>query len=280
MKPLLHTDTAKLLNGLRQRPSASYLFAGPEQVGKYTTALWLASELSEISDTLTLAPEAKPSIGVGAVAGLRHQLSLRNSTDGRQRLVIIDQADYLTTEAQNALLKTLEEPPESTTMVLVTANPDRLLTTVRSRLRAIYFVPPTPGQFEAWSNARLKDASIDRAMALEYASGSPGRLISYIENADLRERQAAVRTLSSQMIEPLSLASLLAAAGLATDPLLAQAVIRDLAVASSRQLRQARTEANTSAPARLEALERYQRRLAANVSPRNALEGLILELAC
>jgi DNA polymerase-3 subunit delta' len=59
--------------------------------------------------------------------------------EGRRRVVVVDQADALVPAAQNALLKTLEEPPSSSVFVLVTARPDALLPTVRSRCIRLWF---------------------------------------------------------------------------------------------------------------------------------------------
>ncbi len=59
--------------------------------------------------------------------------------EGRRRVVIVDDADAMQLEAQNALLKTLEEPPSASMFVLVTSRPDVLLPTVRSRCQRLRF---------------------------------------------------------------------------------------------------------------------------------------------
>ncbi len=61
--------------------------------------------------------------------------------EGRRRFVIVDPADAMNPQAQNALLKTLEEPPDDTTLVLVAASPDSLLPTIRSRCLRVSFAP-------------------------------------------------------------------------------------------------------------------------------------------
>jgi DNA polymerase-3 subunit delta' len=61
--------------------------------------------------------------------------------EARRRFVLVDPADAMNVQAQNALLKTLEEPPDDTTIVLVAANPDALLPTVRSRCLRVAFAP-------------------------------------------------------------------------------------------------------------------------------------------
>ena len=70
-----------------------------------------------------------------------HRLAMRRF-EGRRRFVIVDPADAMNAQAQNALLKTLEEPPDDTTLVLVSSSPDALLATVRSRCLRVAFAPP------------------------------------------------------------------------------------------------------------------------------------------
>ena len=69
--------------------------------------------------------------------------------EGRRRVVIIDEADALMIEAQNALLKTLEEPPPASVFVLVTSRPDVLLPTVRSRCQRLRFGRLAPADVAA-----------------------------------------------------------------------------------------------------------------------------------
>ncbi|HEX8909659.1 MAG TPA: DNA polymerase III subunit delta', partial [Anaeromyxobacteraceae bacterium] len=157
----------------------AYLFSGPEGVGKGTAARLLAQagncEVAEPDrpcgacapcrkiargthpDVIALAEErvmAKagrweprggraPSkdIVVDQVRDLvDHRLALRRF-EGRRRFVLIDPADAMNAQAQNALLKTLEEPPDDTTLVLVAASADALLPTLRSRCARVAFAP-------------------------------------------------------------------------------------------------------------------------------------------
>jgi DNA polymerase-3 subunit delta' len=103
----------------------------------------------------------------------------RKRFEGRRRFVILDPADAMNPQAQNALLKTLEEPPEETTLVLVASSPDALLPTIRSRCLRVPFAPlpaaavaarleaagrPAP---EARLAAALSGGSLSRALALD-----------------------------------------------------------------------------------------------------------------
>ena len=89
-----------------------------------------------------------------------HRLALKRF-EGRRRFVIVDPADAMNPQAQNALLKTLEEPPDDTTLVLVAENADALLPTIRSRCLR---VPFASGPAEVPEEAR---AAVRGAAALD-----------------------------------------------------------------------------------------------------------------
>jgi DNA polymerase III subunit delta' len=166
---------AMLAQGLSQgRLSHAYLFSGPAQVGKFTTALQFAQALNCNGEDppcrrcrqCHLIEEGKhPDVEVVTVGGLCEEsgpdhkdhsadgskdiricqvrrlerLASRTPFEGRYRVIIVDPADALNVEASNAFLKTLEEPPPSLILILVTSREGALLSTVRSRCRQIPF---------------------------------------------------------------------------------------------------------------------------------------------
>lgn len=89
--------------------------------------------------------ESDQSIGIDAIRALIHQCSLQSSG---QRGIWIKDAARLTTEAQNALLKLLEEPPARTTIMLTVSSPDGLLPTIISRCQLIRVRPTATKQDE------------------------------------------------------------------------------------------------------------------------------------
>src|SRR5437867_772333 len=89
-------------------------------------------------DVLVVAPGDSGAIKIEQVRDIVDRTSYR-PFEGRRRVVIIDEADALVVAAQNALLKTLEEPPSLSVFILVTSHPDMLLPTVRSRLIRLSF---------------------------------------------------------------------------------------------------------------------------------------------
>lgn len=112
---------------------------------------------------------------------------------GHGKVFIIDEAELLAhgqMEAQNALLKTLEEPPANTHLILVTTQEDRLLPTIRSRCQRVPFYPLDEGAMEAWVEREVKRedsplASLSKDAlnwVMEFAAGSPGLAVMAAEN--------------------------------------------------------------------------------------------------
>ncbi|MEM9881582.1 MAG: DNA polymerase III subunit [Planctomycetota bacterium] len=100
---------------------------------------------------------------------------------GHGKVFIVDEAELLNAAGQNALLKTLEEPPTSeagggTTIILVTSNEDRLLPTIRSRCQRIAFVPLPDAELDRYLQQHAADLEpVERAWLVGYAQGSLGR---------------------------------------------------------------------------------------------------------
>ena len=98
------------------------------------------------------------------------------------KVFIVDEAHLLGPDAQNLLLKTLEEPPEGTVIILVTPAGEELLPTIRSRCQRVPFLPLADADMREW--LRRTGAAIDakhEAWALRFAAGSPGTLQRVIE---------------------------------------------------------------------------------------------------
>lgn len=97
---------------------------------------------------------------------------------GHNKVFIIDEADLLDTIGQNALLKTLEEPPGGTFIILITTAEDRLLPTIRSRCQRVGFGSLDEPSMRAWvKRAGLDAQGAELAWILSFAAGSPGRAL-------------------------------------------------------------------------------------------------------
>ncbi len=149
--------------------SGSYLFAGPEMIGKKTYAIELAQEAAGQHDIMIV-----DSPSIDAIRDVKQFLSLTPFA-GTAKVALIDNADRLTEEAQNALLKMLEEPNRSSICILVTSRPDSLLPTILSRCQQFFF--PAHGRKvydEFFAATKLSKTQQD--FLYEFSNGSIGLL--------------------------------------------------------------------------------------------------------
>jgi len=122
------------------------------------------------------AKKLKSVITVDEARKLRNFFAL-SAADGGRRVVILDTADEMNPNAANALLKLLEEPPERTTIFLISHQPSRLLPTIRSRCRELRCHPLPPDDMAiALSNAGTTPANNATALAA-LAGGSVGEAL-------------------------------------------------------------------------------------------------------
>lgn len=122
----------------------------------------------------------KRSIPIDEIRLLQRRLTTR-PTLGRRRAVIIDPADDLEKSAVNALLKSLEEPPEGTYFLLVTHRIGRLLPTIRSRCRVLRFAPLAEEALDTILRAQAPEADgATRQAAIAAAEGSPGAALDFV----------------------------------------------------------------------------------------------------
>jgi DNA polymerase-3 subunit delta' len=118
----------------------------------------------------------------GEIEGRRFEaLHARTPYKGVRRVFIIDEAELLNPQGQNALLKTLEEPSPRTVIMLVTTRDERMLPTVRSRCRRVPFRTLEPPAMKSWlDHGGPSIDAADRDWLLELAEGSPGRLLEAV----------------------------------------------------------------------------------------------------
>ena len=196
-----HTSIAFLQAAVNHKRLAhAYLFHGEEAIGKRLTALRLAQALScerpsdagdldscgtcrscrQIEaythpDFFVIEPDpeqATRQIKIEQVRQIEHQIMYRPLI-GERKICLIDDADRMTIGAANALLKTLEEPPEHSLFLVISSRPAALPATIRSRCQALRFLTPARTQVEA---ALILKNEIPPADARFLAILSEGRL--------------------------------------------------------------------------------------------------------
>lgn len=125
--------------------------------------------------------ETKRSISVTQIREMQRRLTTR-PTLGDHRAIIIDAADDLEKAAANALLKSLEEPPEGTRFLLVTHRPAKLLPTIRSRCRVLRFASVPDAEMRNFLSATAQNADADTInAAITAAAGSPGAALDFVD---------------------------------------------------------------------------------------------------
>jgi DNA polymerase-3 subunit delta' len=200
----------------------AYLFTGLQGVGKYTTSLAFAAIVNcekrgeesfrdfcgECSscrkidqgyhpDVFTVAPEGGSSrIKIEQIRDIQESAS-KQPHEARYRMVLIDGAHEMTTEAANALLKTLEEPSSRMRLILVTNQAHQLLETIISRCQQLRFSGLDTEKVEPILREELEDDEEFEEMpdastlelAAEYGEGSVGRSLSILTSGMLDERR-------------------------------------------------------------------------------------------
>ena len=269
-----HQPLLALLARATERGSLppSLIFSGPEGIGKRLAAVALAQSLNcerpiawpaddpgvsgcgtcsscrriargVHADVLLVEPGDTGAIKVDQVREAIERAAYR-PFEGRKRVVIVDEADALVPEAQNALLKTLEEPPAASVFVLVTSRPDLLLPTVRSRCQRLRFGPLAPAEVADVLMREHDMSAADAHAAAAASDGSIGVALARSGDEVVDAREAATRLLAAaaSSTDPrrrLDGAKMLAGGGSSRDDLALRlravsSLLRDLVVMLSR----------------------------------------------
>jgi hypothetical protein len=177
---LLNPATKKLLDAYVSNPSHALCLTGEEGVGLGTIAKMLTEKLSNSPQTVTwLAPE-KGLLSIDRIRALYEQT---RSIQQDKRCVVIDDADSMSRDAQNALLKLLEEPVKNVHFILTTHQPSQLLTTIQSRVQTVQVL-----LVDEASSMKLVSSPVvsetERRQMLFLASGKPAELIRLADDKD------------------------------------------------------------------------------------------------
>ena len=193
----------------RESLPPTLLFVGPSGVGKWAVARATAQTVNCLDpvkaagdlavdacgkcrscdriargvhvDVMMLEPDEKASIKTDVVRDVLAQTGYR-PFEGRKRVVLIREADTLESSAQNALLKSLEEPPPGTMFILTTAVPGVLLPTVRSRCMRLRFGRLTSAEVASALTRDHDYSDVDARGAAPLAGGSLGQALALIDN--------------------------------------------------------------------------------------------------
>ncbi|MDB5164663.1 MAG: polymerase subunit delta [Candidatus Saccharibacteria bacterium] len=280
---VVHPLTSAQLADLTAQPPHAVMLVGATGSGKTALAYRLAEEVLSLSEGgfdqygygKTLSPVDDKAIGIEAIRELEHFLSLKvPSQAANHRIVIIEAAHKLTTEAQNALLKTLEEPPTGTVLILTASNEQALLPTIRSRVQVVAIKRPDRQALNEYFGERgFKSADIKQAYGV--SGGLPGLMHALLSDDEhpLRVATDKARTLLGQTsYERLLMVDELAKQkGLALDVLF---ILQQMAHVS---LQTATDKAAAKWQAILTASYQASEELSTSAQPKLALTNLMLQ---
>ena len=202
-----------LKNALKDKKTAhAYIFVGPSGIGKRIAALNFAKALNcgmpvqdepcdrcascKKIDTLNhpdifiVRPKDDEAIKIERIRELTRHIGLK-PYEGRSKICIIDDAHLMTQDASNALLKTLEEPPSDSILILLTNNMGGLLPTIISRAQAVRFFSLAP---DIVKDILMKSYNVEekRASVLSRLSGGRCDEALRYKNEDFFERRSQI----------------------------------------------------------------------------------------
>lgn len=207
-KEIVGSLKRSLANG---RVGHAYIFGGPPGIGKRTIAGIFAGFLlcnapgpdstcgvcqacllyeGGTNPDINRVRLTESSIGVDKIRDIQGDVSIKPMYS-RKKVYIIEDAEKMTVQAQNCLLKTLEEPPPYVVLILAVSNHEALLETIRSRAQRLYFRKNTAGQVRQAVEARFGKDRPEDDIAVDYADGVIGTALELAGSGDfaaLREK--------------------------------------------------------------------------------------------
>ncbi len=203
----------------RGRINSTLMFAGPDGVGKRQFALTLAKAVNcqkntdavfsadscdecpvcrridsgAHGDVMVIRPDGQ-FIKIAQTREMIEDVYFR-PREGRQRFFIIDEADRLREEAANSLLKTLEEPPPTSTIILLTSRPDALLSTIISRAQRLNFSVLSAPEMEKYLAENFPRPAPDIALMARITEGRIGQATAFDLSVYRQDRRTLIELL-------------------------------------------------------------------------------------
>ena len=184
--------------------SHAQLISGEDGIGKSILAeilgkLILNGDLNrEYVDIINYKP-SKASFGVDDVREIIDEVN-KKPFEGDKKVIIIHQGNKLTIQAQNALLKTIEEPPTEVYIIILCENLELILDTIKSRCEIYKLTPLTKDELYKYIAIKGYDYSEEeKSSAIAFSEGIPGRIDRYFSDTELQELRDKIVDLLLQL---------------------------------------------------------------------------------
>ena len=190
------------------RVAGAYLFVGPAGVGKETVAIHFAKSINclELGENpcgtclscrktdagnhpdLQIVGPSGAWIRIDQIRELQKRIVFR-PFEGVRKIAILREAERMNLEAANCLLKTLEEPPAESVLILLTTNLDALLPTIRSRCQIIKFNPLPPNELARYLNEQFQLGEREALSVATLAGGVVGKALANLNSRNAEESE-------------------------------------------------------------------------------------------
>lgn len=205
MDLLLHPKTQEQIDNFLNKPAHSLLLSAPMGAGKLYIAEYIAKRLLDLDEIGGYAffhhiQAEHDTITIDNIRQLKNLLQLK--TTGRKpirRVVIIEQAEAMNHEAQNALLKVLEEPPTDTVIIMTTDNPNLLLPTIKSRTQTLHITKPSKQSMISYFSSNVTKSELERVYHM--SGGQTGLMQALLADTDSQHPLAEHINLAKDLLK-------------------------------------------------------------------------------
>lgn len=188
-----HENIINSINNRKLNDSFSHanLIIGNDGIGKSIIAKYISNQIiegrdnAESVDIVRYYPSSS-SFGVDDVRNIINEVN-KKPYESNKKVLILYGCDKLTTQAQNALLKTIEEPPKGVYLILLSDSLEVILDTIKSRCQIYKLTPLNKEEISIYIEEKYADlTSEDKKSALAYSAGVPGKVDRFIGDENLK----------------------------------------------------------------------------------------------
>ena len=192
-KVIGHNNIIDSINSRKANDSFSHanLIVGNDGIGKSIVARYISNQIieggddSKSVDIVRYYPSSS-SFGVDDVRNIINEVN-KKPYEGDKKVLILYKCDKLTTQAQNALLKTIEEPPKGVYLILLSDSLETILDTIKSRCQVYKLTPLSKEDMLVYIEDKYTNLTLeDKKSALAYGAGVPGNVDRFIGDENLK----------------------------------------------------------------------------------------------